>query len=51
MKNKLKIVKTINDAEKPAKAEISEKEFRRRLKEIEKWRKERLAEIRSQNSG
>ena len=47
MKNKLKIVKSIGELEKPAKMEVSEKEFRRKLKEIDKWRKERLAETRS----
>ena len=50
MKNKLRVVKTINEAEKPAKAQISDKEFRRRLKEIDEWRKKRLAETRSENS-
>ena len=50
MKNKLRVVKTINEAEKPAKAQISDKEFRRSLKEIDEWRKKRLAETRSENS-
>jgi hypothetical protein len=50
MKNKLRVVKSINETEKPAKAEVSDKEFRRRLKEIDKWRKKRLAEIRSEDS-
>ena len=50
MKNRLRVIKPIGETEKPAKREISEKEFRRRLKEIDKWRKERLAEIRSEDS-
>lgn len=49
MKSKLKIVKSIGELKKPAKAEVSEKEFRRKLKDIDKWRKERLTEIRSEN--
>ena len=31
---------------KPAKAEISDAEFRRRLKHISEWRKKRLAQLR-----
>jgi len=50
MKNKLRAVKQIIVSEKPAKAEVSDKEFRRKLKEIKEWRKERLAEIRLENS-
>ncbi len=34
---------------KPPKEEISDAEFRRRLKKIEEWRKKRLAEIRAEN--
>ncbi len=50
MKSKLKIVKPTTEPEKPAKAEVSDKEFRRKLKEINKWRTNRLAQIRSENS-
>lgn len=49
MKSKLKIVKPIGDAEKPVKVRVSEKQFRRNLKEIDEWRKERLAKIRPEN--
>lgn len=50
MKNvKLKAVKNISETEKPEKAEISDKEFRQKLKEIDKWRKERLAQIRTES--
>ncbi len=50
MKNKLRVIKQNIITEKPAKAEVSDKDFRRKLKEINKWRKERLAEIRIENS-
>lgn len=32
---------------KPAKAAVSDSEFRRRLKNISEWRKKRLAQLRS----
>ena len=35
---------------KPAKAEISDAEFRRRLKNISEWRKKRLAQLRAKDS-
>ena len=48
MKNKLRVVKQIVVGEKPVKAEISDEEFRLRLKNIKEWRKNRLAEIRTE---
>ena len=35
---------------KPRKHEISDSEFRQRLKKISDWRKERLSELRAKNS-
>lgn len=35
---------------KPAKAHISDAEFRRRLKNIAEWRKKRLAELQSRDN-
>jgi hypothetical protein len=35
---------------KPAKTEVSDAEFRRRLKNISEWRKKRLAELRTKDS-
>lgn len=49
MKNKLRVVKQVAVKKKPTKAEISDEEFRRKLKNIKDWRKERLAEIRTEN--
>jgi hypothetical protein len=43
MKNKYQVVPQTATANKPAKAEISDAEFRRRLKNISEWRKKRLA--------
>lgn len=43
MKNKYQVVPQTATAKKPAKAEISDAEFRRRLKNIAEWRKKRLA--------
>ena len=42
MKNKYQVVPQAA-AKKPAKAEVSDAEFRRRLKNISEWRKKRLA--------
>ncbi len=50
MKSKYEIFPRAVITKKPPKQEISEKEFRRRLKNIDQWRKERLAEFRSKNS-
>jgi hypothetical protein len=35
---------------KPAKALVSDAEFRRRLKDISEWRKKRLAQLRAKDS-
>ena len=35
---------------KPAKAAVSDAEFRRRLKNISEWRKKRLAQLRAKDS-
>ena len=50
MKNKYQIIPQAVSAKKPAKAQISDAEFRRKLKNIADWRKKRLAELRSKNS-
>jgi len=49
MKNKYQVVPKGVSAKKPAKAQISDEEFRKRLKNIAEWRKKRLAELRSKN--
>ncbi len=49
MKNKLRVVKQITVAEKPIKVEVTDEEFRRKLKDIKEWRKKHLAEIRTEN--
>jgi hypothetical protein len=43
MKNKYQVVPQAATTKKPAKADISDAEFRRRLKNISEWRKKRLA--------
>jgi hypothetical protein len=50
MKNKEQLMPRTTFAKKPPKQEISDAEFRKRLKRIAEWRKERLAELRSKNS-
>ena len=50
MKNKYQVVPQAVSAKKPPKAQISDAEFRRRLKNIAEWRKKRLAELRAKNS-
>ena len=50
MKNKYEVIPQNATAKKPAKAEISEAEFRRRLKNISEWRKKRLAQLRPKDS-
>jgi len=35
---------------KPGEAEVSDAEFRRRLKNISEWRKKRLAQLRAKDS-
>lgn len=49
MKNEIQISHQVVLTNKPPKAEISETEFRRRLKKIDAWRKKRLAELRTEN--
>ncbi|HUE83526.1 MAG TPA: hypothetical protein VMM84_15580 [Pyrinomonadaceae bacterium] len=49
MKNKYQVVPQTVRAKKPQKAEVSDAEFRKRLKNIAEWRKKRLAELRSKN--
>ena len=46
MKNKYQVVRQ-TAKKKPAKAEVSDAEFRRRLKNISEWRKKRLAQLRA----
>jgi hypothetical protein len=48
MKNKYQVVPQAA-TKKPAKAEISDAEFRRRLKNISEWRKKRLAQLRAKD--
>ena len=43
MKNKYQVVPQATATKKPAKEDISDAEFRRRLKNISEWRKKRLA--------
>ena len=43
MKNKYEVVPQDATTKKPARAEVSDAEFRRRLKNISEWRKKRLA--------
>ena len=48
MKNKYQVVPQNANTKKPAKAEVSDAEFRRRLKNISEWRKKRLAQLRDE---
>jgi hypothetical protein len=50
MKNKYQVVPQAAATKKPAKAEVSDPEFRRRLKNISEWRKKRLAQLRAKDS-
>ena len=50
MKNKYQVGPQAVVAKKPPKAEISDAEFRRRLKNISEWRKKRLAQLRTKDS-
>jgi hypothetical protein len=50
MKNKYQVVPQAAATKKPAKAEVSDAEFRRRLKNISEWRKKRLAQLRAKDS-
>ena len=47
MKTKYQVVAQTTTTKKPAKAEVSDAEFRRRLKDISEWRKKRLTQLRS----
>ena len=49
MKNKYQVVPQAATAKKPAKAELSDTEFRRRLKNISEWRKNCLAQLRAKD--
>jgi hypothetical protein len=49
MKDKYQVVPQ-TATKKPAKAEVSDAEFRRRLKNISEWRKKRLAQLRAKDS-
>jgi hypothetical protein len=50
MKDKYQVVPQAATTKKPAKAEVSSAEFRRKLKSITEWRKKRLAQLRPKNS-
>jgi hypothetical protein len=50
MKNKYQVVPQAAITKKPAKADVSDAEFRRRLKNISEWRKKRLAQLRPKDS-
>lgn len=50
MKDKYQVVPQTTATKKPARAEVSDAEFRRRLKNISAWRKKRLAQLRPKNS-
>jgi hypothetical protein len=50
MKSKYQVVPQTPTAKKPAKAHLSDAEFRRRLKNISDWRKKRLAKLRSKDT-
>ena len=49
MKDKYQVVPQTTPS-KPAKANVSEAEFRSKLKNITEWRKKRLARLRPKNS-
>ncbi len=50
MKKKYQVVSQTTTTKKPAKAQVSDAEFRRRLKNISEWRKKRLAQLRAKDS-
>jgi hypothetical protein len=50
MKSKSQIFPRAGLKKKPAKVEVSEAEFRRKLKNIAEWRKARLAQLRAKDS-
>lgn len=47
MKDKDEVGPHTQSTKKPAKAYVSDAEFRRRLKNVSEWRKKRLAELHS----
>lgn len=47
MKNKYQVIPQEVTPKKPPKAEVSDAEFRRRLKSITEWRKKRFAQLRT----
>jgi hypothetical protein len=50
MKSKYQVVPQPPTTKKPAKADLTDAEFRRRLKGISEWRKKRLAKLRTKDS-
>ncbi len=50
MKNKYEVVPQTKARKKPVKEEVSDTEFRRRLRNISEWRKKRLARLRTKDS-
>lgn len=50
MKTKDRVVPQPPTSNKPAKADLTDAEFRRRLKGISEWRKKRLAKLRAKDS-
>lgn len=50
MKSKHQAVFQTSTSKKPAKANLTDAEFRRRLKNISEWRKKRLANLHSDNA-
>jgi hypothetical protein len=50
MRNKQEIPSSAVLTKKPPKKHVSDSEFRRKLKNITEWRKQRLAELRAKNS-
>ena len=50
MKREYKAVSQTATSKKPAKAHLTDAEFRRRLKNISEWRKKRLAKPHTKNT-
>jgi len=50
MKNKQDIIPQAVVTRKPPRQKVSDAEFRRRLKRITEWRKQRLADLRAKNT-
>jgi hypothetical protein len=50
MKNTHQVVLQPATTKTPAKAQVSDAEFHRRLKNIPEWRKKRLAQLRTKDS-